>query len=135
MESQRTGHGYTSAFGTLYGYIRAVQLHAYTRLVWRNPRPLTYCEVGFNGGHGTTAMLMANPNLVAYSFDLGAHGYSDGAYELLSLYFGERFQPIRGDSTRALPEFASANASVKCDVILVDGDHRYKGALRDIVNM
>ena len=134
-DAQKAQHGYTSAFGTPYGYIRAVQLHAYTRLAWRSPKPLTYCEVGVNGGHGTAAMLMANPTMVAHSFDLGAYGYSDGAYKLLSLYFGDRFQLHRGDSTRAVPEFAATNTSVRCDILLVDGDHRYKGAHRDIVNM
>ena len=134
-DAQRNGHGYTSAFGTPYGYIRPVQLLAYTRLVWRSPRPLTYCEVGVNGGHGTAAMLMANPTMVAHSFDLGAYGYSEGAYRLLSLYFGERFHLHRGDSARTVPEFAATNKSVSCDVLLVDGDHRYKGAYRDIMNM
>ena len=52
-----------------YGYMRLVQLKAYSRLVWRNPTARTYCETGVNGGHGTAAMLLANPNLVAHSFD------------------------------------------------------------------
>ena len=28
------------------------------------------CEIGFNGGHGTVAMLLANPELTVHSFEL-----------------------------------------------------------------
>ena len=133
--AQLAGRGYTAPYGTPYGYMRPVQLHAYTRLVWRNSRARTYCEIGVNAGHGTAAMLLANPTLVAHSFDMGAYGYSEGAYRLLSLHFGERFQLHRGDSTRTVPDWAGSNQSVECDLLLVDGDHRYRGAYLDLVNM
>ena len=53
-----------------YGYMRSVQLEAYSKLIWGHARTArTYCEVGLNGGHGTAAVLLANERLVAHSFD------------------------------------------------------------------
>jgi hypothetical protein len=133
--AQLAGNGYKSPYGTPYGYMRPVQLHAYTQSVWKNPHARTYCEIGLNGGHGTAAMLEASPDLVAHSFDMGAYGYSNDAYRLLALSFGDRFQLHRGDSMLTVPEFAAAHQSVACDVILIDGDHRLRGCKQDMINM
>ena len=116
-----------------YGYMRLVQLKAYSRLVWRNPTARTYCETGVNGGHGTAAMLLANPNLVAHSFDPGEQPYSDEVFKILSVYFGPRFILHRGSSHVHLPT-AAADLAGKCDVLLVDGDHTASGAHQDIVD-
>lgn len=115
-----------------YGYMRLVQLHGYSRLAWKRDDVRTYCETGVNGGHGTAAMLLANPNLVAYSFDEGIQPYSQDVFDTLKLYFGERFNLYVGNSHKLLPEFAT-NASHRqmCDVILIDGDHS-DGAYLDI---
>ena len=116
-----------------YGYMRLVQLKAYSRLVWRNPTARTYCETGVNGGHGTAAMLLANPNLVAHSFDPGEQPYSDEVFKILSVYFGPRFILHRGSSHVHLPK-SVADLAGKCDVLLVDGDHTASGAHQDIVD-
>ena len=119
--------------GTPYGYMRPAQMEHYSSFVWQMGE-MTYCEIGFNGGHGTTAMLLANPKLQVHSFELGAFPYTAPAEALVRLYFGNRFHYHRGDSTRLVPAFAH-NLSRSCDVLLVDGDHRYSGALEDIRNM
>ena len=116
-----------------YGYMRLVQLKAYSRLVWRNPTARTYCETGVNGGHGTAAMLLANPNLVAHSFDPGEQPYSDEVFKILSVYFGPRFILHRGSSHVHLPK-SVADLAGKCDVLLIDGDHTASGAHQDIVD-
>ena len=95
---------------------RLVQLKAYSRLVWRNPAARTYCETGVNGGHGTAAMLLANPNLVAHSFDPGEQPYSDEVFKILSVYFGPRFILHRGSSHVHLPKSAADADAGKCDV-------------------
>jgi len=56
------------------------------------------------------------------------------AMEIVRDYFGERFHFYRGDSTKLVPAFAR-NSSHSCDVLLVDGDHRFKGAFADIKSM
>ena len=115
-----------------YGYMRLVQLHSYSRLVWKRDDVRTYCETGVNGGHGTAAMLLANPHLVTHSFDLGIQPYSRDVFDLLKLYFGERFNLYVGDSHRTLPHFAANESNHRqCDVILIDGDHG-DGAYDDI---
>ena len=115
-----------------YGYMRLVQLHSYSRLVWKRDDVRTYCETGINGGHGTAAMLLANPHLVTHSFDLGIQPYSRDVFDLLKLYFGERFNLYVGDSHRTLPQFAANESNHRqCDVILIDGDHG-NGAYDDI---
>ena len=120
--------------GTPFGYMRPAQLEHYSSFVWQKGE-MTYCEIGFNGGHGTAAMLLANPKLQVHSFELGGYPYTAPAEALVSLYFGkDRFHYHRGDSTRLVPAFAT-NLSRSCDVLLVDGDHRYAGALEDIRNM
>jgi hypothetical protein len=55
-------------------YMRKVQLLAYSRVVWadvgadalakkQTSKSIVYCEVGLNAGHGTIAMLLANPHV------------------------------------------------------------------------
>merc|ERR1712110_782996 len=69
-------------------------------------------------------------------FDMGIHGYSLPAFKILSQYFGSRFELHIGDSQQTVPHFAAKNpGNVSCDILLVDGDHRYQGALRDIMNL
>ena len=154
----RGGTAQRAVPSTPYGYMREVQLHAYSRLVWRQPRVRTYCEVGFNGGHGTVAMLLASPSLQVHSFELGLFPYTRGAQEAVKAYFGDRFHAHNGDSRATIPAFAAAlrkgrggegggesaaeagerdadgdngRADV-CDVVLIDGDHRAKGVYADV---
>ena len=117
-----------------YGYMRRVQLEAYSRLVWQRPNVRTYCETGVNGGHGTAAMLAASPTLVAHSFDEVAQPYSEDVFKLLTTYFRDRWVPHRGNSHVELPRQASGALKGSCDVVLVDGDHSADGAYRDIVD-
>ena len=129
--------GNKAAPGTPFGYMRVVQLEAYSRLIWqRRGEDLVYCEVGFNGGHGVTAMLLAAPRLTAVSFELGDRPYTAEAVRLLQSYFGpERLIYMRGDSTKTVPAYTESADHLMCDVVLVDGDHSAKGAYRDLINM
>ena len=113
--------------------MRPAQLGHYSSFVWQKGE-MTYCEIGFNAGHGTAAMLLANPKLQVHSFELGNRAFTAQAEALVRLYFGERFQYYQGDSQRLVPVFAR-NHSRLCDVMLIDGDHGYAGALKDIRNM
>lgn len=97
-----------------------------------------YCEVGVNGGHGTVAMLLANPRMTVASFDLGEWPYSRHIYDLLSIAFPNRVHFVVGDSKRTLPPFAERvrnGSEPTCDLVLVDGEHSRDGVLRDVKNM
>ena len=118
--------------------MREVQLLAYSRLVWNQPDVRTYCEVGFNGGHGTAAMLLASPRLQAHSFELGSFPYTKMAQDSLRSYFGDRFIVHDGDSRSTVPHFANAMRRQGhpdlCDVILIDGSHSPVTAKIDVIN-
>lgn len=118
-----------------YGYMRRIQLEKYSRVVFDSRGGVqTYCEVGVNGGHGTAAMLLASPTLVAHSWDEGRQGYSKEVFQTLTDYFGDRLILHKGNSHRLLPE-ASKSFRRQCDLLLVDGDHSEEGAFQDIRDM
>mmetsp|Transcript_24829 Transcript_24829/g.50385 ORF Transcript_24829/g.50385 Transcript_24829/m.50385 type:complete len:256 (+) Transcript_24829:143-910(+) len=129
----RNCHDHQHCPGTPFGYMRPAQLEHYSSFVWKKGA-MKYCEIGFNGGHGTAAMLLANPKLEVHSFELGGYPYTAPAEALLRLYFGNRFRYYLGDSHKLVPAFARNHGKL-CDVLLVDGIHSYAGALQDIKNM
>ena len=130
----------------IYGYVRRHQMEVYTtQLGLVNPvgRKKRYCEIGVNGGHGTVAMLLTDPNLDVVSFDLGAYRYSKKVYDIIGWSFPGRITFHVGSSyddggtMGTVNKFAEAVASGReepCDVILIDGDHRHYGAYQDILN-
>lgn len=124
---------------TLYqtGYVRELQARRMVELA-RSPKLLeqggVYCEIGFNGGHSATAMLLANPRLTVHSFDLQIWNYSAPLASVLRVQFGARFTMHAGNSQATVPEWARANPA-SCDVLFIDGDHTEKGARIDMQNM
>jgi hypothetical protein len=47
----------------------------------------------------------------------------------------ERLKIVRGPSRETLPLFHRAHPEVQCDIISVDGDHSYEGAVIDVANL
>ena len=121
------------------GYIRPIQLLRMLQLV-RSEKVTHYCEVGMNGGHSVTAMLLSNPSVTAHVFDMLGLSYSRPVVELLTEQFGDRFVIHPGNSLRTLPalrkNLTSAGRDPRiCDLMFVDGDHTLDGAYTDLVNM
>ena len=88
----------TPPMATLFGYLRSgAQLNKYIEAA-RRPGVRRYCEVGTNGGHGTVAMLLANPQLQIVSFDMWAWPYSRAVFDLLSASFPGRVRAYVGSS-------------------------------------
>lgn len=112
------------------GYIREVQLRRMLQIV-RQPNITHYCEVGMNGGHSVVAMMLANPKVNAHVFDLMRWNYSQPVKSLLSATFRSRFELHEGYSYMTLPPYVQ-RASVKCDLLLVDGGHTAGAARRDL---
>ena len=116
------------------GYVREVQLRRMVQLV-REPHVKHYCEVGMNGGHSVSAMLLANPSVKAHVFDVMKLKYSWPVASLLEVSFRDRFELHAGLSGDTLPgwvaDFAGRNGS-RCDLILIDGDHTEAGARADL---
>eukprot|EP00966_Prymnesium_polylepis_P147070 3397286-Prymnesium_polylepis.2 len=95
------------------GYLREVQVRRMVRLVQAaraaDPeRVLQYCEVGMNGGHSVSAMLLADSRLRAHVFDTVSLKYSYPVAELLETQFGGRFELHAGYSQDTLPGWIEA---------------------------
>jgi len=115
------------------GYVRELQLRRMVQLA-RQSDARVYCEIGFNGGHSSAAMLLANPRLTVHAFDLMAWHYSNATSALLRSTFGKRFRLHPGDSTVTLPAWAQLHPK-SCDLTFVDGDHTLQGAMLDMLHM
>lgn len=115
------------------GHLKEIQLHRMIRLV-REPGTSNYCEVGMNVGHSTVAMLVANPQITAHVFDLGAFRWSEPVATLLRAHFGHRFQLYVGKSRHTIPKWRQAflAAGRRCDLFLIDGDHRPASVIGDL---
>lgn len=116
------------------GYLREIQVRRMVQLV-RAPHVKTYCEVGMNGGHSVSAMLLANQNVTAHVFDLFKWKYSTPVVSLLNMTFSpERFDVHAGYSWNTLPDFVKRfrREGRTCDLILVDGGHSARAARSDI---
>jgi predicted O-methyltransferase YrrM len=86
-------------------------------------------EIGFNAGFSTLLMLMSNPNISIYCFDLGEHKYTIPCYEKLKESFGDRINITIGDSTKTLQKVDN-----NYDLIHIDGGHSTEVANSDILN-
>ena len=118
------------------GYLRELQMRRIVELA-RGTSARNYCEVGMNGGHSLTAMLLSNDALSAHVFDLFAWRYSVPVAKLVSTVFGSRVNFRPGDSRTTIPAFVSnlPHADWTCDLILVDGGHTAAAVRSDLRNL
>lgn len=93
-------------------------------------------EIGFNAGHSTALMLLANPSSKILHFDLCEHAYGKRCYEFLKSVFGpERFiELVGGDSRSTVPAYKQtvADMGIQFDLIHIDGGHTDLVAMSDI---
>ncbi len=95
------------------------------------------CEVGFNSGHSSVILMGANPQIKVTSFDLGILPWSKPMVERVNDLFPRRFNYIKGNSIKTLPEYSirvKQGSAPYCELMFVDGDHSYDGALADFLN-
>ena len=96
-------------------------------------RPQMICEIGLNTGHSAAGWLCAHPTAFYHSFDLVRYKATRIAIPFLGEAFPGRFNVTAGNTATTLP--AAAKEGLRCDVISIDGDHSFSGALRDLTNM
>lgn len=82
-------------------------------------------EVGVNAGHSLLIMLLANPSLKIYGFDICYHTYTEPCVNYLNSKFNNRVILIKGDSRVTVPEFIKNNPSLSIDLFHIDGMHEY----------
>jgi hypothetical protein len=130
-------HNSTAVRAWAFGSFLPIQMEKLVRAV-RTPGVRTYCEVGFNGGHTSAAVLAATRDVTVRSFDLGEYGsHTKRNAAFLRSVYPRRFAFTMGDSQDTLPILAArvhAGQEPPCDVILLDGSHETRPALADLEN-
>jgi hypothetical protein len=122
--------------------------------VWNlahQPTVKRVCEVGFGNGFSSTNFLTAG-NATMISFDLfpqpnqNMANTDQGTFmkfmplsqtagrKFLERKFPGRFQARVGYSSDSVPKFIKENPGYICDLIYIDGSHRYEPTLGDIRN-
>jgi len=90
------------------------------------------CETGFNSGHSAAFFLELDPNIRYHGWDLGEYTAAKPAAALLQKKYGDkRVNVVWGDAKKTVPAHLQATQT-KCDIVSVDGEHTYEGALSDL---
>ena len=101
------------------------------------------CEIGFNAGHSASLWLLANPTAKVTMFDIWTHEYAEKGEMLLRGGLPEgfglknvdaRLNIIKGSSHDTLKTYAATHPK-SCDIVSVDGDHSYDGAIQDMLDV
>jgi predicted O-methyltransferase YrrM len=105
--------------------------------------PVTYLEIGVRRGRSVCAVASKSPDCDLYMFDQWKRGYAgmenpgpDLVMKELDKigHKGER-NVFSGNSHTTLKEFFKKNNDITFDMITVDGDHSYKGAVEDLCDV
>ena len=80
-------------------------------------------ETGVNAGHSLLLMLLSNPTIKIYGFDICYHTYVEPCVAYLNSQFNNRITLIKGNSKITMPEFIQNNPSLQVDFFHIDGMH------------
>jgi hypothetical protein len=87
-------------------------------------------EIGFNAGHSTAIMLLANPSLTVRAFDTCGLAYTRPCLVFLNAVFGNRITLVGGLSQ----ETVSVDQERGYDLLHIDADHTYPAVAADLDN-
>jgi precorrin-6B methylase 2 len=91
-------------------------------------------EIGFLAGHVIETLLDLHKNINITSFDEGKlQSVSTGVNFIENNYYS-RFNFIKGDSKKTLPEYMLTNKNKKFDLIIIDGGFDLDTVKSDILN-
>jgi predicted O-methyltransferase YrrM len=108
---------------------------AYLARIASAPRIKLIAEIGFNYGLSSYTFLEANPGSLVCSFDLAEFSYTAPAKQYIDDVFAGRHTLVQGNSMHTVPAFFRMNASLRFDLIFIDGGHSYEIARADLLNM
>ena len=107
-------------------------------------QPKRYLEIGVRKGSSLALVFSASPNSEIWGFDIWNSEYAGETnpgieYVIREMMkFGDvsKINLIKGDSRKTIPEFFNDPANPQMfDLILIDGDHHFEGALTDLRNV
>lgn len=85
-------------------------------------------EIGFNAGHSSAFILDNFNDVKIHSYDIGWHKYTKTNADKVKQKYGNRFDYTEIDSKKIEPK----EIQFKYDLMYIDGDHAFEGALSDI---
>ncbi|MGL5509683.1 MAG: glycosyltransferase, partial [Microcoleaceae cyanobacterium] len=91
-------------------------------------------EIGFNAGHSSLIMLLANPRAEITAFDICWHEYTQLCFDYLVSVFPGRLKLIPGSSTETIPLYYQEHPQQKFDLLHIDGSHEKEIANSDFHN-
>lgn len=106
-------------------------------------KPVSYLEIGVRRGRSVCAVAAKTPACDFYMFDMWVANYAGMENpgpklvdsELDKFSHSGRRKFIDGDSHKTLKAFFAENQELAFDMITVDGDHTYTGAVEDLADV
>lgn len=120
---------YSKRYIMVEKYMTALQQEFILNHVKQNTDIKKILEIGFNGGHGSCALLSARDDIHVISVDIGEHSYIDKAKDLIDECFPGRHTLIKGNSLDVVPTLTE-----KFDCVFIDGYHIDPYPYKDMVN-
>lgn len=117
------------------GYMTQKQKEQFQEFLEKNQHIESILEIGLNGGHSADNFFQNCKKLKKFtSVDICMHPYAQAAVDYMTRKYKDRFEFIKGDSMKKIPEYTDLFSNQKFDLIYIDGNHSHEACTADIAN-